>query len=119
MPQYLIFSLSLSSFFFSFSQDNVSLCSSGCPGTYSVDQAPFIFQRSTCLCLLRVNFFFNDVLHFITGKCLYNDIIEISKEFEELGENFLYILLLKQVGAGSTFLVALPSQYYSVVGEQV
>jgi hypothetical protein len=31
-------SLSMVIFFFFFSQDRVSLCSPGCPGTHSVDQ---------------------------------------------------------------------------------
>jgi hypothetical protein len=34
---------------FFFFQDKVSLCSSGCPGTHSVDQAG---PELTCLCLL-------------------------------------------------------------------
>jgi hypothetical protein len=32
-------------------QDRVSLCSLGCPGTHSVDQAGLELKRSTCLCL--------------------------------------------------------------------
>ncbi|GAB1298665.1 Protein RFT1 homolog [Apodemus speciosus] len=31
--------------------DRVSLCSPGCPGTHSVDQAGLELQKSTCLCL--------------------------------------------------------------------
>jgi hypothetical protein len=33
-----------------FFQDRISLCSPGCPGTHSVDQAD-LEQKSTCLCL--------------------------------------------------------------------
>ncbi|EDL24724.1 interleukin 17 receptor D [Mus musculus] len=32
-------------------RDRVSLCSPGCPGTHSVDQAGLLTQKSTCPCL--------------------------------------------------------------------
>jgi hypothetical protein len=37
--------------FFVFLGDRVSLCSPGCPGTHSVDQAGLELRKSACLCL--------------------------------------------------------------------
>jgi hypothetical protein len=37
-------------FFFCVSSDRMSLCSPGCPGTHSVDQAGLKLKRVTCLC---------------------------------------------------------------------
>ena len=38
--------------YFGFSQDRISLCNPGCPGTCSVDQAGLELKRLTCLYLL-------------------------------------------------------------------
>jgi hypothetical protein len=45
-----LFMKNLSTFFFSVLWDRVSLCSPGCPGTHSADQAG-LELRSACLCL--------------------------------------------------------------------
>lgn len=51
-------------------------------------------------------------------KYLYN-IIEIPRDFEELGENCFGAAVLPEVGARSQCLVSLPAQHYTVAEEQI
>lgn len=50
--------------FFLLTSRQVSLCSSGCPGTCSVDQDGFELKRFTCLCLYLLNAGIKGMYHY-------------------------------------------------------